>query len=238
MLLIKLIPISRGGSRYSESASEIGLQAFQITWWKTSLPTPMVSLYKVNISFDPWWSTIHRITTSWPTGYSGADLKGLCTEAALIALTRRYPQIFFSKEKLAINVQEINISIDDFALAMRRIVPSARRSFAPVAKILPRLVRPLLDDKLKNIGRRLDDIFPAEPLQAMFNLTVKGSLLLLLSRYHNICMWSVTISLTTRGHARHSIWVQGKGRSFCLFRQHQNALLFRVRISLFSILDK
>lgn len=36
-------------------------------------------------------------------GYCGADLKALCTEAALHALRRRYPQIYLSSEKLQVS---------------------------------------------------------------------------------------------------------------------------------------
>ncbi|KAJ7412148.1 ATPase family AAA domain-containing protein 2B [Willisornis vidua] len=37
-------------------------------------------------------------------GYCGADIKALCTEAALIALRRRYPQIYMSSQKLQLDI--------------------------------------------------------------------------------------------------------------------------------------
>ncbi|KAL0620679.1 Protein GVQW1, partial [Plecturocebus cupreus] len=40
-------------------------------------------------------------------GYCGADIKALCTEAALIALRRRYPQIYASSHKLQLDVSSI-----------------------------------------------------------------------------------------------------------------------------------
>jgi SpoVK/Ycf46/Vps4 family AAA+-type ATPase len=43
-------------------------------------------------------------------GYCGADLKALCTEAALRAVRRRYPQIYKSEDKLQIDPQLVNVS--------------------------------------------------------------------------------------------------------------------------------
>ncbi|CAM1299308.1 ATAD2B (predicted), partial [Pycnogonum litorale] len=40
-------------------------------------------------------------------GYCGADVKALCAEATLIALRRRYPQIYSSKQKLVLDVSSI-----------------------------------------------------------------------------------------------------------------------------------
>lgn len=40
-------------------------------------------------------------------GYCGADLKALCTEAALRAVRRRYPQIYLSDNKLEIDPKRV-----------------------------------------------------------------------------------------------------------------------------------
>lgn len=45
------------------------------------------------------------------SGYCGADLKALCSEAALVALRRRYPQIYKSKQKLQLDVETIQVNI-------------------------------------------------------------------------------------------------------------------------------
>jgi SpoVK/Ycf46/Vps4 family AAA+-type ATPase len=37
-------------------------------------------------------------------GYCGADLRSLCSEAALRAVRRKYPQIYQSMQKLVIDV--------------------------------------------------------------------------------------------------------------------------------------
>lgn len=47
-------------------------------------------------------------------GYCGADIKALCTEAAMLALRRRYPQIYITNEALELDVSSINISAKDF----------------------------------------------------------------------------------------------------------------------------
>lgn len=47
-------------------------------------------------------------------GYNGADVKALCTEAALSAVRRTYPQIYESNQKLAINSHNIHVTPNDF----------------------------------------------------------------------------------------------------------------------------
>ena len=47
-------------------------------------------------------------------GYNGADVKALCTEAALHAVRRLYPQMYDSKLKLKIDAKKIVITERDF----------------------------------------------------------------------------------------------------------------------------
>ncbi len=42
-------------------------------------------------------------------GYSGADIKLLCSEANMGALRRRYPQIYGTSEKLVLNYESIKV---------------------------------------------------------------------------------------------------------------------------------
>jgi hypothetical protein len=93
-------------------------------------------------------------------GYCGADIKALCTEAALRALRRRYPQIYESRDKLQIDVTSVNINAGDFYLAMKRIVPTAQRSVSSPARPLSVCVRPLLNQILVKTLRLLERIFP------------------------------------------------------------------------------
>ena len=77
-------------------------------------------------------------------GYCGADLRALCTEAALFALRRKYPQIYKTTDKLVLDVESINVSASDFHSALKVIVPTAQRSDASVACAISEHVRPLL----------------------------------------------------------------------------------------------
>lgn len=78
------------------------------------------------------------------TGYCGADLKALCSEAALVALRRSFPQIYASKEKLQLNIEAVQILPEDYDRAMRKIVPASQRCGASPARPLSVTVRPLL----------------------------------------------------------------------------------------------
>ena len=66
--------------------------------------------------------------SSMQVGYCGADLKALCTEAAMRALRRRYPQIYESSHKLLIKHEDVMVLRKDFADAMRALAPAAHRS--------------------------------------------------------------------------------------------------------------
>lgn len=94
-------------------------------------------------------------------GYCGADLKALCTEAALHSLRRRYPQIYNTSDKLIIDVSKINISSIDFHLALKVIVPTAQRSNASVSQALSDTIFPLLGTQFEAILKQLVFLFPS-----------------------------------------------------------------------------
>ncbi|KAI0202205.1 hypothetical protein F4808DRAFT_82591 [Astrocystis sublimbata] len=96
-------------------------------------------------------------------GYGGADLRALCTEAALNAIQRTYPQIYFSKEKLIVDPDKVNAKMTDFVIAKKKIVPSSERSTTSGAASLPKYIEPLLRDQFKAITGRLDSVFPRKP---------------------------------------------------------------------------
>jgi len=52
-------------------------------------------------------------------GYCGADIKALCTEAAIHAMKKTYPQIYDSSDKLLINTDDIIVEISDFLNALK-----------------------------------------------------------------------------------------------------------------------
>ncbi|KAI0106086.1 AAA-domain-containing protein [Hypoxylon sp. NC0597] len=93
-------------------------------------------------------------------GYGGADLRAMCTEAALNAIQRTYPQIYLSKEKLVVNPDKINIHMTDFMLSKNKIVPSSERSATSGASPFPKPVEPLLRDQFKKITNVLDSVLP------------------------------------------------------------------------------
>ncbi|KAL1259935.1 hypothetical protein QQF64_010512 [Cirrhinus molitorella] len=93
-------------------------------------------------------------------GYCGADIKAICSEAALCALRRRYPQIYASSQKLLLDVESISVGGQDFLSAMRKIVPASQRAVASPAKALTPVIEPLLSSALNNAMEMLQRLFP------------------------------------------------------------------------------
>jgi transitional endoplasmic reticulum ATPase len=63
-------------------------------------------------------------------GYTGADIKSLCREAALKAIRRYLPEIDLESEKISSEVlQTMEIKLIDFYDAMHEVVPTAMREF-------------------------------------------------------------------------------------------------------------
>uniref|UniRef100_A0A8C0GL39 ATPase family AAA domain containing 2B n=1 Tax=Chelonoidis abingdonii TaxID=106734 RepID=A0A8C0GL39_CHEAB len=93
-------------------------------------------------------------------GYCGADIKALCTEAALIALRRRYPQIYASSQKLQLDVSSIVLSAQDFYHAMQNIVPASQRAVMSSGHALSLVIRPLLERTFNNLLVVLHKVFP------------------------------------------------------------------------------
>lgn len=93
-------------------------------------------------------------------GYGGADLKTLCTESAINAIQRTYPQIYSSHAKLTIDPASINVRAADILLAVDKIVPSSARSASSGAVPLPPTIAPLLQRTADELISRLDAIVP------------------------------------------------------------------------------
>jgi transitional endoplasmic reticulum ATPase len=63
-------------------------------------------------------------------GYTGADIKSLCREAALKAIRRYLPEIDLETEKVSAEIlQSMDIKLMDFYDAMHEVVPTAMREF-------------------------------------------------------------------------------------------------------------
>ncbi|KAL8659292.1 MAG: hypothetical protein Q9226_000507 [Calogaya cf. arnoldii] len=93
-------------------------------------------------------------------GYGGADLRALCTEAALNAVQRRYPQIYTSDVKLQIDPATIRVAAKDFMISVKKIVPSSERSTSSGAAPLPPHIEPLLRQPLSEIKAVVSEILP------------------------------------------------------------------------------
>ena len=96
-------------------------------------------------------------------GYGGADIRALCTEAALNAIQRSYPQIYTSKEKLVVDPDNISVHSTDFSLSLKNMVPSSERSASGGMSPLPKPVEPLLKMQLEEIKSVVDNILPRKP---------------------------------------------------------------------------
>ena len=93
-------------------------------------------------------------------GYGGADIRALCTEAALNSIQRAYPQIYSSQEKLVVDPDKISVHATDFMLSIKNMIPSSERSTTSGASPLPSGIEPLLRDQLASIKTSLDELLP------------------------------------------------------------------------------
>jgi SpoVK/Ycf46/Vps4 family AAA+-type ATPase len=105
---------------------------------------------------DPFKNQLAEITR----GYGGADLRALCTEAALNAVQGTYPQIYSSEQKLIVDASKIKVLAKDFMISVNKIVPSSERSAASGAAPLKKDIEPLLRAPLAAIGQRLEEVIP------------------------------------------------------------------------------
>ncbi|PFH47155.1 hypothetical protein AMATHDRAFT_77336 [Amanita thiersii Skay4041] len=95
-------------------------------------------------------------------GYGGADLRALCTEAALNAVQRRYPQIYKSTDRLLLKPETINVGLRDFMISIKKIVPSSARSSSSAAGALPSQFVPLLGEVLEKVKNTISQVLPME----------------------------------------------------------------------------
>ncbi|KAI5956589.1 YTA7 [Candida jiufengensis] len=93
-------------------------------------------------------------------GYGGADLRALCTEAALNSIQRKYPQIYETNHKLAVHPEKVKVIAKDFMKALDKIVPSSARSTSSGSSPLPEHLKPLLESSYENIITKLIDLIP------------------------------------------------------------------------------
>lgn len=100
------------------------------------------------------------MTSCFFSGYCGADIKCLVTQATQNALRRHYPQIYTTSDKLQLDVGSITLTARDFAHALTTIVPAAQRAVPNPSMALEPSVRPLLQRPLKSLCEALVNRFP------------------------------------------------------------------------------
>ncbi|VDO62531.1 unnamed protein product [Haemonchus placei] len=102
---------------------------------KFSLPDANARKQILTIHTAKWGtSQPDESTLTWladgTSGYCGADLQYLCTEAVLVALRSRFPHIYMSEERLKLDPSLLVIDRSCFTSAMRRITPASRRDLS------------------------------------------------------------------------------------------------------------
>ncbi|KAF2275987.1 AAA-domain-containing protein [Westerdykella ornata] len=93
-------------------------------------------------------------------GYGGADLRALCTEAALNAIQGTYPQIYRTERKLLIDPANIKVLAKDFMISIDRMVPSSQRTISSTASPLAKHIEPLLRKPLQDVMKLIDEFIP------------------------------------------------------------------------------
>ncbi|XP_019253371.1 PREDICTED: ATPase family AAA domain-containing protein At1g05910 isoform X2 [Nicotiana attenuata] len=93
-------------------------------------------------------------------GYCGADLKALCTEAAIRAFREKYPQVYTSDDKFLIDVESVTVEKYHFLEAMTTITPAAHRGSIVHSRPLSSVVAPCLHEPLRKAMSMISDIFP------------------------------------------------------------------------------
>lgn len=93
-------------------------------------------------------------------GYGGADLRALCTEAALNAVQGTFPQIYSSEKKLLIDPAQIKVLAKDFMISINKIVPSSQRTVTASAAPLGKAIEPLLREPLTEVLGIINELIP------------------------------------------------------------------------------
>lgn len=131
-----------------------------------ALPTQAARKDILNLTTKNWNPPINaeliELLSDKTIGYCGADLKGLCAEAPLNALRRRYPHVYKTNQKLALNLDEIVVREDDFLKAMKFLVPSTHRIQDQNQAPLTPEVKPLLQSTVTLICKSIEKIMPKQ----------------------------------------------------------------------------
>ncbi len=88
-------------------------------------------------------------------GFCGADIRFLCSEAALVSLQRRYPQIYTTHDKLLINPDDVIVLPEDFAVSLQKVTPASQRSGITYGYPLDSLLRSIYEKDVDDVFRCL-----------------------------------------------------------------------------------
>jgi hypothetical protein len=99
-----------------------------------------------------------RSLASRTVGYCGADLKHLCSESALRALQKHYPEIYETNDKLELDLNQIVVTMEDFERAIMAIVPTSRRSTSCYGQPLDSIFAPLLSEHVTTVYQHISDM--------------------------------------------------------------------------------
>ncbi|GAA5916804.1 hypothetical protein JCM8208_004779, partial [Rhodotorula glutinis] len=105
---------------------------------------------------DPFKDELAKLTK----GYGGADLRALCTEAALNAVQRTYPQIYKTNDRLVIKPESIEVTARDFIVSQKNLIPSTARSTSSSAAPIPPQLVPLLSTSFEHAKTALAKVLP------------------------------------------------------------------------------
>jgi SpoVK/Ycf46/Vps4 family AAA+-type ATPase len=85
-------------------------------------------------------------------GFSGSDLKSLCSEAMLRALERSYPHVYKNEKKYVLDLTKISITAQDFAVSLSKITSTSRKTSNLEIKGLKGPTKHLLDIQLAELA--------------------------------------------------------------------------------------
>lgn len=93
-------------------------------------------------------------------GYSGSDLRALCTEAVIQSFRRTYPQVYTAEHRLLLDPNIVMVEKVDFLRAKSLLVPASHRVAQGLGRKLMAIVEPVLRQPLLNILKILRQTFP------------------------------------------------------------------------------
>lgn len=99
-------------------------------------------------------------------GYCGADLKALCTEAAIRSFREKYPQVYTSDDKFVIDVDSVKVEKYHFIEAMSTITPAAYRGSVVHSRPLSLVVEPCLQSHFQKAMKYIFDVFPPQAVSS------------------------------------------------------------------------